>query len=156
MSKPPSTGWIDLFNAPKLNVASVFQYLHWFPKRKQKCPRFCIFNLHLETLWSTIRMSLERVDKPIWRAESAGLVHFHISPPVPKTEAKTFPKSQLLNLHLQTTWSTVRISVERVNIPIWCAEFNGTIYITVSLMVPNTEAKTLSILPFLNLDQQNP
>jgi len=116
--------------------------------------RFLI--LLLQTPSSGIKTSFERVISPSWRAEFNGATHFHISPLVPKAEGKTFPKSRLLNLHLQTPWSTVKTSFEKIDTPIRCAELSDGVRFAVSLLVAKVEAKTFPKSRLLNLHLQTP
>ena len=72
-----------------------------------------ILKSHPWTPSSTVRTSFKRVSRPIWCAESIGTIHFTVSLPVLPSFPKTFQKSQILNHHPQTPWTTVRTSFKR-------------------------------------------
>ena len=76
-------------------------------------PKSHILKSHPWTPSSTVRTSFKRVSRPIWCAESIGTIHFTVSLPVLPSFPKTFQKSQILNHHPQTPWTTVRTSFKR-------------------------------------------
>ena len=71
-------------------------------------------------------------------------------------QLKTFKIPQFINLHAQTTSSTLRTSFNRVNGPIRCAELDGVVRLAVRALVLQIWWKTCPILPFLNIHPQTP
>src|SRR5437667_49881 len=119
------------------------------------CAILRFLNFHPQSASSTVRTSLKRVDGPIRRAESDGLVRLALRSLFLQLSPTTCPILKFFNLHPQSASSRVRTSVERVDTPIRCAESDGAFRLDISATVMELCPKTCAILPFFNLHPQS-
>ena len=102
---------------------------------QKTCLILPFLNLHPQTPSSTVRTSFKWVDGPIRCAESDGNVRFDVHATLMEIWLKTCPILPFLNIHPQTPPSTVRISFERVDARIRCAESNGVTRLAIRALV---------------------
>src|SRR5438045_8809592 len=96
-------------------VPSACPYLYPFSHSNKNLPNFAIFKSPSTKHFICDKASLKRIVRLIRCAKSNGAIHFPVSPLVPKAEAKTYPNSRFLILHLQTPLSIVKTSPKRVD-----------------------------------------
>src|SRR5437667_313664 len=115
---------------------------------RKTCAILRFFNFHPQSASSTVRTSVERVYTPIRCAESGGGVRLVVRALLTDIWLKMRPISRFVNLHPQTTSSTVRTSVERVHTPIRGAECDGIVSFGVRSLYEQLWRKTCPILGF--------